>query len=113
MSTTPSAKVHGYAKQGAAFGYTGMRGLNLQLATISTPIAAPVIARARLPQGQHRIGHRLSGGSWPKPSRPPATAGVTGQILARADSAYYGWAFVGTALRHKTWFSVTARMTRA
>src|SRR5690606_381670 len=26
-------------------------------------------------------------------------------------SAYYGHAFVGTALRHKTWFSVTARMT--
>ena len=31
--------------------------------------------------------------------------------MARADSAYYGWAFVGTALRHKAWFSVTARMT--
>ena len=38
-------------------------------------------------------------------------AGVTGQILSRAESAYYGWAFVGTALRHKTWLSVTARMT--
>lgn len=38
-------------------------------------------------------------------------AGVTGQILSRADSAFYGWAFVGTALRHKIWFSVTARMT--
>ena len=38
-------------------------------------------------------------------------AGVTGRILARADSAYYGWAFVGTALRHQAWFSVTARMT--
>ena len=30
-------EVHGYAKQGAAFGYTGQRGLNLQLATVSTP----------------------------------------------------------------------------
>ncbi|MGB6245330.1 MAG: hypothetical protein WBF94_10315 [Gordonia sp. (in: high G+C Gram-positive bacteria)] len=44
-------QVHGYAKQAAAFGYTGVRGLNLQLATISTPIAAPVIARARLRKG--------------------------------------------------------------
>jgi hypothetical protein len=43
-------EVHGYAKQGAAFGYTGHRGLNLQLATISAPTAAPVIARARLPK---------------------------------------------------------------
>ena len=38
-------------------------------------------------------------------------AGVTGQVLARADSAYYGWAFVGAALTAKAWFSVTARMT--
>jgi hypothetical protein len=35
---------------------------------------------------------------------------VRGQILCRADSAYYGWAFVGTAIRAKSWFSVTARM---
>jgi hypothetical protein len=31
--------------------------------------------------------------------------------MARADSAYYGHAFVGTARRHGAWFSVTARMT--
>jgi len=37
-------------------------------------------------------------------------AGVTGQVLCRADLAYYGWAFVGTALCHQAWFSVTARM---
>ena len=36
-------EVHGYAKQGA-FGYGKVRGLNIQLATSSTPIAAPVIA---------------------------------------------------------------------
>jgi hypothetical protein len=30
--------------------------------------------------------------------------------MCRADSAYYGWAFVGTAIRHDAWFSVTARM---
>ncbi len=39
-------------------------------------------------------------------------SGVRGQVLCRADSAYYGWAFVGTAIRAKTWFSVTARMTK-
>jgi len=39
-------EVHGYAKQGAAYGYSGVRGLNVQLAVISTPLAAPVIARA-------------------------------------------------------------------
>lgn len=39
-------------------------------------------------------------------------AGVRGRILCRADSAYYGWAFVGAALRANAWFSVTARMTK-
>lgn len=99
-----------YAKQGAAFGYTGDRGLNLQLATISTPLTAPVIARARLRKGNTAsatgVGRLLA-----QAIKTARNAGVTGQILARADSAYYGWAFVGTALRHKTWFSVTARMT--
>lgn len=103
-------EVHGYAKQGAAFGYTGQRGLNLQLATISTPATAPVIARARLRKGNTAsatgVGRLLA-----QAIKTTRNAGVTSQILARADSAYYGWAFVGTALRHKTWFSVTARMT--
>ncbi len=44
-------EVHGYAKQGAGYGYTRVRGLNIQLATLSTPLAAPVIARARLRKG--------------------------------------------------------------
>ncbi len=37
---------------------------------------------------------------------------MKGHLLCRADSAYYGCAFVGAALRAKTWFSVTARMTK-
>lgn len=32
----------GYAKQGAGYGYTGVKGLNALLATVSTPTAAPV-----------------------------------------------------------------------
>ena len=103
-------EVHGYAKQGAAFGYTGVRGLNLQLATISTPTAAPVIARARLRKG-NTASATGAGRLLAQAITTARCAGVGGRILARADSAYYGWAFVGTAIRHKTWFSVTARMT--
>ena len=33
-------KVHGYAKQGTGFGYTGVRGLNALLATVTTDRAA-------------------------------------------------------------------------
>ncbi len=103
-------EVHGYAKQGAAFGYTRQRGLNIQLATISSPTAAPVIARARLRKG-NTASATGAGRLLAQAITTARAAGVAGRILARADSAYYGHAFVGTALRHRAWFSVTARMT--
>lgn len=102
-------EVHGYAKQGAAFGYSKVRGLNIQLATISTPTAAPVIARARLRKG-NTASATGCGRLLAQAITTARAAGVEGRILARADSAYYGWAFVGTAIRHQAWFSVTARM---
>jgi len=105
-------EVHGYAKQGAAFGYSGVRGLNLQLATISTPLAAPVIARARLRKG-NTASATGAGRLLAQAMTTTRAAGVTGQVLCRADSAYYGWAFIGTAIRHQAWFSVTARMNPA
>ncbi len=47
-------RVHGHKKQGAAFGHAKIqgnsllvRGLNALAATISTPLAAPVIAATR------------------------------------------------------------------
>ncbi len=103
-------EVHGYAKQGAAYGYSKVRGLNAQLAVLSTPLAAPVILGARLRSGNTAsatgTARLLAQGI-----TTARTAGVRARILARADSAYYGHAFVGTALRHDVWFSVTARMT--
>jgi hypothetical protein len=38
----------GYAKQGAGYGYSGVKGLNAQLAIISTGSSAPVIVATRL-----------------------------------------------------------------
>ena len=101
-------EVHGYAKQAAGYGYTGVSGLNIQLATLSSPLVAPVIARARLRRGS--TGSATGAGRLLAQAVATArSAGVHGRILCRADSAYYGWAFVGTALRHGAWFSVTAR----
>ena len=102
-------EVHGYAKQAAAYGYSGVRGLNVALATLSTPSVAPVIARARLRRG-NTASAAGCGRLLAQALTTARAAGVTGQLLARADSAYYGWAFVGTAIRHQVWFSVTARM---
>jgi hypothetical protein len=44
----PSTRSTGYAKQGAEYGYTRVRGSHPLLATVSTPIAAPVITATRL-----------------------------------------------------------------
>ena len=101
-------EVHGYAKQAAAFGYSKVRGLNAQLAVLSTPTTAPVIARARLRRG-NVASHTGSGRLLTLAANTARAAGVTGQILARADSAYYCHAFIAAAIRAGIWFSVTAR----
>ena len=44
-------EVHGYAKQGAGFGYSGVRGLNALLATVTTAGSAPVVVAQRLRKG--------------------------------------------------------------
>ncbi|MDN5715605.1 MAG: IS1380 family transposase [Janibacter sp.] len=103
-------QVHGYAKQAAAYGYTRQRGLNVQLATLSSPSAAPVIVKARLRRG-NTASAAGAGRMLAQAITTARAAGVAGQVMCRADSAYYGWAFVGTAIRHHAWFSVTARMT--
>ncbi len=42
---------YGYAKQGAGFGYSGVKGLNALIATVSTPLSAPVICATRVRKG--------------------------------------------------------------
>ncbi len=79
--------VYGPGKQGAEFGYTKIRGLNAQLATISTRQAAPVIAATRLRRGAAHSAH----GAVRMLHDAIATArrcGASGPILVRADSAY-------------------------
>ena len=79
--------VYGPGKQGAQFGYTKIRGLNAQLATISTPEAAPVIAATRLRRGAAPSAH----GAVRMIRDAISTArrcGAEDDILVRADSAY-------------------------
>ena len=44
-------EVHGYAKQGSGYGYSGVRGLNALIATATTEKGAPVIIGQRLRKG--------------------------------------------------------------
>jgi hypothetical protein len=85
-------EVHGHAKQGASFGYTRVRGLNMLLATASTAAAAPVVVAQRLRKGScgsPRGAKRLVGDAL-KTVGSLGPAGTTGPVLVRADSAFYG-----------------------
>jgi len=44
-------EVHGHAKGGSGYGYSGVRGLNALIATVTTSKAAPLIVAQRLRKG--------------------------------------------------------------
>src|SRR6478752_5858775 len=44
-------EVHGHGKQGSGYGYSGVRGLNALIATVTTDTCAPVIVGQRLRRG--------------------------------------------------------------
>ena len=44
-------RTYGYAKQGSGYGYSGVKGLNVLLATVSSASRAPVIVATRLRKG--------------------------------------------------------------
>jgi hypothetical protein len=76
---------------------------------ISTPLAAPVIAAARLRGGtanSARGAASLAAGA----ISAARQAGCTGQIVVRIDSAYYSAKVLGTIRAAGACFSVTVRM---
>jgi len=101
-------RTYGYAKQGAGYGYSGVKGLNALLATVSTPLVAPAIAGCRLRKGatnSTRGAHRLLADALVTAK----AAGARGLLIVRADSAFYNHDVLATAIRHGARFSVTAR----
>ena len=104
-------EVHGYAKQGSGYGYSGVRGLNALLATVSTTQSAPVIVAQRLRKGScgsPRGAKRLVADALKTLTQ--LTAGGDQRPLVRADSAFYGHAMIRAALRAGADVSVTVRL---
>jgi hypothetical protein len=109
-------RVYGHKKQGAAFGHTKIqgksllvRGLNALAATISTPLAAPVVAATRLRGGN--AGSARGAASFVTEAVHTARAtGCSGTLVARADSAFYSAAFTGAVRAAGAFFSVTVPM---
>jgi len=99
---------YGYAKQGAGYGYTKVKGLNALIGIISTPVSAPVIAATRLrrgPTNSTRGAARLVADALATTQR----CGATGLVVVRADSAFFNADVVAAIRRRGARFSITAR----
>ncbi|WP_104177520.1 IS1380 family transposase [Cryobacterium sp. Y50] len=107
-------EVHGNQKQGASFGYSGVRGLNALLATLKTVTGAPIILAQRLRRGACSSPHgatRLISDALATIRRLPEMSAA--RILFRADSAFYNFAAIRAALAGGADVSVTARLDSA
>ncbi len=105
-------EVHGYAKQGSGYGYSGVCGLNALIATATTDGGAPVICGQRLRKGScgsPRGAARMIADTLATLARlrPP---GSNPKPLVRADSAFYGYPSVAAALRGGADVSITVRL---
>ena len=103
-------EVHGHQKQAAGFGYTGVRGLNVLIATATTAQTAPVIIGSRLRRGKVNSPR----GSGPFIAEALGTLkrlpGAHGRrVIVRADSGFYTRALVAATLRAGADVSVTVK----
>jgi hypothetical protein len=103
---------YGYGKQGAGRGYTGVKGLNALIATVSTRSGPPVIAATRLRKGSTnsaRGAARLVADALVTAQ----AAGASGLRVLRADSAFYNHDVIAAVSRQRARFSITARQDSA
>ncbi|MDJ0396690.1 IS1380 family transposase [Rhodococcus sp. G-MC3] len=109
-------EVHGHSKQGSGYGYSGVRGLNSLITTVTTTTAAPVITGQRLRKGScgsargaarmiadtlrtvHRVRTVVTNSAAPQQMSVP---------LVRADSAYFGHPAISAAIRGGADVSIT------
>jgi Transposase DDE domain group 1 len=106
-------RVYGHKKQGARFGHAKIggksllvRGLNALAATVSTPLAAPVIAATRL-RGGNAVSARGAAGFTARALAAARACGATGTIVVRLDSGFYSAAVLAAVRRAGACFSVT------
>jgi hypothetical protein len=101
-------EVHGRAKQGAAFGYTKVRGYHPQLATCAQ---TGQVLMSRLRGGSAGAARGAASFLTETVSRV-RHAGAIGQLTVRADSAFYAKKVIATAVKLYVRFSITARQDK-
>jgi hypothetical protein len=115
-------RVYGKKKQGAGFGHAKvggyqllLRGLNPLIATLSTPDAAPVIVATQLRAGN--AGSSRGAASLLAEAIVTAKAMLaaghsrSGELVVRADSAFFGRKFIAACRRAGVRFSLTIAQT--
>ena len=100
--------VFGRSKQGAAFGYTKVRGYHPQFATCAS---TGLVLFSRLRGGSADAARGAKSFLTETVSRV-RDAGATGQLTIRADSAFCSRSVLGTAAKLGVEFSVTARQDK-
>jgi hypothetical protein len=100
---------YGYAKQGAGYGYTHVKGLNALIGAVSTPTSAPVIAATRLRKGSTSSA-RGAASLVASTLAVAKRCGASDLVLVRLDSAFYTADVVAAIGRAGARFSITARL---
>lgn len=103
--------LYGYAKQGVGYGYSGIKGLNALIGTVSGLRSAPMVCGQRLRSGStyssrgvHQFVTEMVN------SIAAMRGGRTDGILARGDSAFYTHNTVSAAVDAGVEVSVTMKM---
>jgi hypothetical protein len=99
-------RVYGHQKVGARYGYTRVLGYNFLAATLSTPLAAPVIVATRL-RGGNADTRRKATSFIRQALRTARGCGATGHLLVRGDSGYYVGSLVRAVIDAGAGFSIT------
>jgi hypothetical protein len=105
-------ETYGHDKDGNGIAYNGVRGLNHLIATLSSPVCAPVILTAQLRGGTTDSRHGAVA-MLTEAINLARRAGATGMIVVRADSAFYTGKIITALRKLGVFFSVTARKTEA
>ncbi|MEU2007137.1 IS1380 family transposase [Rhodococcus sp. NPDC019627] len=113
-------EVHGHGKEGSGYGYSGVRGLNALITTVTTDTCAPVIVGQRLrrgavgsPRGAARmVTDTLATVDRLRTQAIGASRDGAPKVLVRGDSAFYGHPTIGAAIRAGADVSVTVRLTK-
>jgi hypothetical protein len=101
-------QVHGYHKQGSAYGYTHTLGYHPLVATRADSgevlHARQRTGRANTARGAARFVDELAG--------RVRRAGASGELTMRMDSGFWSAKTIKTCRRHKICFSITVRQTK-